>query len=80
MPRVIQEFQERFSPRQQLGIGALAAVELGAKVAAARDIQRRPADQIRGSKLFWRLTLLVNTFGPLSYFIWGRRPAAPTTG
>lgn len=76
MSGTIKQFNERLSPRQRAGIGLLAVIELGAKVAAARDIQRRPADQMRGSKLLWRLALLVNTFGPLSYFLWGRRSNA----
>jgi hypothetical protein len=67
------EFNSRFSRKQRAGIGVLAAVELSAKIAAARDIQRRSADQLRGSKGLWRLALLVNTFGPLSYFRWGRK-------
>jgi hypothetical protein len=53
----------------------LAAIELAAKIAAARDIKRRADDEVRGSKLLWRMALLVNTFGPLSYFLWGRRRA-----
>jgi hypothetical protein len=64
---------ERFSPKRRAVILPLAALELGLKIAALRDINRRPADQVRGSKLLWRLSLLVNTFGPLSYFRWGRR-------
>jgi hypothetical protein len=84
VPGPIRRFNERLSPRQRVGVGALAVLELAAKVAAARDIQRRPEDQIRGKKTLWRLALLVNTFGPLSYFLWGpqkdltvtRRPIA----
>lgn len=73
MRHPIQDFKQRFSPRQRAAIVSLGLAELGMKIAAARDIQRRPADQIRGSKLFWRLALLVNTFGPLGYFLLGRR-------
>jgi hypothetical protein len=51
----------------------LGALELSGKVAAARDIKRRPSEQIRGSKLFWGMALAVNTFGPLGYFLLGRR-------
>jgi hypothetical protein len=75
VPGSTDQFLERFSPKQRVGIAALAAIELGAKVAAARDIQRRPAEQVRGSKLLWRVALLINTLGPLSYFLWGRREA-----
>ncbi|HEY5260920.1 MAG TPA: hypothetical protein VIJ33_02310 [Solirubrobacteraceae bacterium] len=56
-----------------MGILALASLEFGLKIAAARDIHRRHASQVRGSKSLWRIALLVNTFGPLSYFRWGRR-------
>ncbi len=69
------QFFRRLSARQRVGLGLLAAVELAGKLAAARDIKRRSADQVRGSKLLWRLALLVNTFGPLAYFLWGRREA-----
>jgi phospholipase D-like protein len=72
--RAIEDFQERFSPRQRAAILTLAATELALKVAAARDIARRPAAQVRGPKVLWRMALLVNTFGPLGYFAWGRRP------
>jgi hypothetical protein len=73
MRRALEDFKQRFSPRQRAAIVSLGLVELGLKVLAARDIQRRPADQIRGSKLLWRLALLINTFGPLGYFLLGRR-------
>lgn len=73
MPEGIKQFTERFSRSQQAAIGVLAAIELAAKIAAARDIQRRSASEVRGNKLLWRLALLVNTFGPLSYFLFGRR-------
>jgi hypothetical protein len=66
-------FRDRYSPKQRAGIMVLAAIELAAKIVAARDIKRRADDEVRGSKLLWRLALLVNTFGPLSYFLWGRR-------
>ncbi len=73
MRRAIEDFKQRFSPRQRAAIVSLGLLELGLKALAARDIQRRPADQIRGSKMLWRLALLVNTFGPLGYFLLGRR-------
>ena len=53
-------------------------VQLSLLVAAQRDITRRPAEQIRGSKAMWRMATLVNFVGPGSYFTFGvkRRPAA----
>jgi hypothetical protein len=76
MSRSFRDFNQRLSSRQRAGILLLAAVELGAKIAAARDIKRRPADQVRGGKLLWRLALPINTFGPLGYFLLGRRRTA----
>jgi hypothetical protein len=53
---------------------ALIVLSLGLVTAAERDIQRRPADQVHGSKLFWRLACL-NALGAVGYFRWGRRTA-----
>jgi hypothetical protein len=49
-------------------------VEAGLKVAMLIDLRRRPADQIRGPKWLWALLALVNFFGPVSYFVVGRKP------
>ncbi len=68
----------RFSPKQRFGLLVLAAVEIGMFAAAQIDIHRRPADQIHGSKTFWRLICLLNIIGPASYFRWGRQPARTT--
>jgi hypothetical protein len=68
-----KQFKE-YSPAKQFWIAVLIAVSLGLVGAAERDIQRRPADQVRGSKLLWRLVCL-NALGSVSYFRWGRRPA-----
>lgn len=55
------------------------AVELGLLAAAQTDIARRPAEQIRGSKLRWRLLSFINLVGPLIYFRRGRLPGASAT-
>jgi hypothetical protein len=63
------------SPRTRKLIIVTGVAEAGLKAAAAIDIKRRPADQIRGPKWAWFAGLLVNTAGvvPLSYFFFGRR-------
>lgn len=61
------------SPRQRALLGAAAAAELTLKITALIDIQRRPADQIRGPKGLWRAAMAVNLLGPVSYFAFGRR-------
>jgi hypothetical protein len=55
-----------------LRTAALISMSLGLVAAAERDIQLRPADQVRGSKLLWRLICL-NALGAVGYFRWGRR-------
>jgi hypothetical protein len=77
MSEAIAKFNERFLPRQRIVLLVLAVSELSLKLAAARDIQRRPTDQVRGSKLPWRLALLINALGPVSYFCRGRRKTQP---
>lgn len=60
------------SPVPQAAIVGLTAWNLWLIVTAQRDIQRRPAEDVRGPKLLWRLACLTNTVGPLVYFRWGR--------
>ena len=71
MSGAINEFKQ-LSPARQAAIVAITAWNLWLSASAERDIHRRPADQIRGSKMFWRLACLTNTVGPASYFRWGR--------
>ncbi len=71
MERSKTHFSE-YSPAKRSWIAVLTAVSVGLVAAAERDIQRRAADQVRGSKLLWRLVCL-NAVGAASYFRWGRR-------
>ena len=65
-------------PLAKFGTITAAGVQLSFLLAAQRDITRRPAEQIRGSKALWRVATLVNFIGPTSYFTFGvrRHPAA----
>lgn len=38
-----------------------------------RDLARRPADRVRGSKKLWRLLSAANTSGSVAYVLVGRR-------
>ena len=69
---------KELSPMARFGTIVAAIVQLTLLVAAQRDISRRPAEEIRGSKTLWRLATLVNFIGPGRYFTFGvkRRPAA----
>ncbi|HTA96550.1 MAG TPA: hypothetical protein VK730_02780 [Solirubrobacteraceae bacterium] len=76
MMRFKKKFGE-YSLAKQLWIVFVFIASLGLVAAGEHDIQYRPAEQVRGSKLFWRLACL-NALGAASYFRWGRRPAVDT--
>lgn len=38
-----------------------------------RDLRRRPAEQVRGSKRLWRVASAVNTVGSVAYLAVGRK-------
>jgi hypothetical protein len=59
------------SPGHRVLASVLIAISLVLVAAAERDLQRRPAAQVRGSKPLWRLVCL-NALGALGYFRWGR--------
>ncbi|AZG46963.1 PLDc N-terminal domain-containing protein [Gordonia insulae] len=67
---------KRFS---QLPARSRASIIVGAIVqfilqgAALRDIKRRPAAQIKGPKPLWVGLSFVNYFGPIAYFVFGRK-------
>jgi phospholipase D-like protein len=63
------------SEGQRNAIKVLALTEFTLKILMLIDIRRRPASQIRGPKAAWRAAAAVNTIGPVSYFLFGRRKA-----
>jgi ABC-type phosphate/phosphonate transport system permease subunit len=67
---------KELSPMAKVGTITGAIVQLSLLFAAQRDISHRPAAQIRGSKMFWRLATLVNFVGPGSYFTFGVKRSA----
>lgn len=71
LSKALAEFK-RSSPVAQAAIVGVTAWNVWLIVTAQRDIQRRPADEVRGPKLLWRVACLTNTVGPLLYFRWGR--------
>jgi Phospholipase_D-nuclease N-terminal len=62
-----------FSPRQQTAIALGAIAELIVTTIALGDLARRPAREVRGSKLLWLLTFFVQPVGPFLYYVVGRR-------
>jgi hypothetical protein len=69
------------SPRTRWVLTVAAVAETGLKAAALLDLRRRPASQVRGSKKLWAGSMILNSAGiiPISYFAFGRKPAAATT-
>ncbi len=57
-------------PRRVAGLAIL--LSFGAVAVAQRDLAGRPADQVRGSKLAWRIGS-ANAVVALAYLRWGRR-------
>jgi hypothetical protein len=51
------------------GVGEVIVTTL-----ALRDLMRRPRRRVRGPKLLWAASFVVQPFGPLLYFAVGRRP------
>jgi hypothetical protein len=68
------------SPRTRRLIVAAAVAEAGLKAAVLIDLRRRPADQVRGPKRAWAMSMAVNSAGliPLAYFVLGRRRGPAT--
>src|SRR4029079_12290176 len=61
------------SQRQQSAIVVGAIVELVMTTIALADLARRPATGVRGPKPFWLAAFVVQPFGPILYFIFGRQ-------
>jgi hypothetical protein len=69
----LQELYRRLSPGARQALWTLVALEVVLIASAERDIQRRPAAEIRGPKLLWRAVATQNVIGPAAYFILGKR-------
>lgn len=66
---------KHLSSTQRMGIIAGAVVQISLLAAAQYDLSHRSDDEVRGSRLFWRLFVFINFVGPLTYFAIGRRMA-----
>lgn len=53
-------------------IVVLGIVQLALQFAALRDLAKRPAADIRGSKTAWAAASFINFLGPLAYLVFGR--------
>ena len=59
---------------QRVGVVLVGIIQIALLVAALRDIRKRDAEELRGSKTMWRAISLVNFIGPITYSTLGRKP------
>lgn len=64
---------DEMSPAAKAVTMVLAAVQVSLAVSAWTDLAKRPAEQVRGSKLKWAAIIGINFVGPIAYFRRGRR-------
>ena len=50
-----------------------AAVQIALQTAALRNLKKRPAALVNGPKPAWFAASFINFFGPVAYFIFGRK-------
>lgn len=68
---------KEMSPAARAGMVAVGIAQISLMLAAQRDISRRPAEQINGPKVAWRMAAFINFIGPMGYFVFGRKRAVP---
>jgi hypothetical protein len=51
----------------------VSLAQISLTVAGYRDLARRSADEVEGSKLAWGVAMLANWVGPIAYFAKGRK-------
>jgi hypothetical protein len=61
------------SKGQRIAVLLIGTAQMALLGAAQRSISKTPAAEIRGSKAMWRALAFINFFGPVSYFLFGRR-------
>jgi len=60
---------------QKASVFLSIAVQLGLLLAALADLRKRPAARINGPKAGWAVGSFVSFFGPIAYFLFGRKNA-----
>jgi hypothetical protein len=58
---------------QQIAIVVMGVIQVGLVGAALVDIYRRSEEELTASKGAWTAITFVNFFGPIAYFLFGRR-------
>jgi hypothetical protein len=58
---------------KRIALVALVLAEVGLAALTWRDLRCRPADEIRGSKRFWRVISTINPGNSVAYWLVGRK-------
>lgn len=58
---------------QQIAIVVMGVIQVGLAVAALVDIHRRSEEELTASKGTWTAISFINFFGPIAYFLFGRK-------
>ena len=61
------------TPQQRRMVVVGGIVQITLQMLALRDLRRRPAELVRGPKWVWLPATSINFFGPIAYFVLGRR-------
>jgi hypothetical protein len=61
------------SPLEKTGNILMAVADIATVALTLLDIRRRPANEIHGSKRMRVMTALIQPFGPVLYFLFGRK-------
>ena len=64
---------EDLTDGQKTAVLVAVSVQVSLLLTALSDIYRRPAEEIRGRKWAWAAFSFVNSVGPVSYFLFGKR-------
>jgi len=67
-----RKFSE-LSPAARVGVVAAGVGQVTLAVLAFTDLAGRPKKEINGPKPAWVPVILVNWFGPITYFLFGRK-------
>ncbi len=62
---------------QKIAIGILSVLQFALLGAALWDLHGRTADELNGPKWVWTAVSFINFFGPIAYFLFGRKKVRP---
>jgi hypothetical protein len=72
-PPARTEWASMSSGPKRIALTALVLAEAGLAALTWRDLRDRPAEEIRGSKRFWRIISTINPGNSVAYWLVGRR-------